>query len=206
MEEDGPLAVNVSSSQREAVAAMVQDAEQCHSHMFDECQTEILRLMERDSCVVCPPPYVLLTSTLPVCAAHCPLTPRARSSLPSFPRFQRSVIYRDLLVALQRANSEAQGRASMVPSLGPRYSPRQACCCCRPSRRLSDQASPPPGNITPTSGSSGPSRPVPVAGHHSTRPRRAESGGGNHSASVGSSRRSRDPVHSVELTSIPAQV
>lgn len=49
VDEKGPLWVNVSSAQREAVAKRVLAAETTSSDMFDECQEEIYKLMERDS-------------------------------------------------------------------------------------------------------------------------------------------------------------
>lgn len=49
LDEAGPLAVNVSHAQRDAVKNSLNDLAGCTANMLDECQTEIYKLMERDS-------------------------------------------------------------------------------------------------------------------------------------------------------------
>lgn len=73
VDEKGPLWVNVSSAQREAVAKRVLAAETTSSDMFDECQEEIYKLMERDSYVrydVLPTFWVLSLNDWPCAASH----------------------------------------------------------------------------------------------------------------------------------------
>jgi hypothetical protein len=54
VDERAPMEVNVSSEQRCAVQSLIEDTErECSATMFDECQEEIYKLMERDSYVCC---------------------------------------------------------------------------------------------------------------------------------------------------------